>query len=140
MNAARRRCTSSAPARATRCCSPGGPPTCWPRPTSWWPTGLSLDPIVALARPGPSGATSGARPDGAGLALDAVADLLADARPPPGGTVVRLKSGDPFVCSRGAEEAAALAARGVRCEVDARASPPPPPRRWPPALPAGADA
>jgi siroheme synthase len=31
--------------------------------------------------------------------------------------VVRLKSGDPFVCARGAEEVAALADRGIRCEV-----------------------
>ncbi len=49
---------------------------------------------------------------------DAVADLLADrARLHAGGTVVRLKSGDPFVCSRGAEEVAALVARGIHVEV-----------------------
>ncbi len=75
---------------------------------------------------------------------DAIADLLADRarsttdadraqpdptdgpHPPPHEpaagqpdhpTVVRLKSGDPFVCSRGGEEMAALLARGVRVEV-----------------------
>ena len=31
--------------------------------------------------------------------------------------VVRLKSGDPFVCSRGGEEMAALIARGIHVEV-----------------------
>ncbi len=36
---------------------------------------------------------------------------------PIGTTVVRLKSGDPFVCSRGGEEMAALRARGVHVEV-----------------------
>jgi siroheme synthase len=36
---------------------------------------------------------------------------------PAGPVVVRLKSGDPFVCSRGGEEMAALAARGIHVEV-----------------------
>jgi len=50
-----------------------------------------------------------------------IADLLA-ARAERGGSgsgpvVVRLKSGDPFVCSRGGEEMAALHARGIQVEV-----------------------
>ena len=58
----------------------------------------------------------GRSPDGPAWSTDAIADLLA-ARAAGGQRVVRLKSGDPFVCSRGAEEVEALAARGVRCEI-----------------------
>ncbi|HKE75232.1 MAG TPA: SAM-dependent methyltransferase [Acidimicrobiales bacterium] len=77
----------------------------------------SLDPVAALARPGAErvyvGRTSGG---GRAWTTDAIADLLAE-RARAGRAVVRLKSGDPFVCSRGAEEMAALAERGVGCRV-----------------------
>jgi uroporphyrin-III C-methyltransferase len=48
--------------------------------------------------------------------LDRQADLLADHRRA-GRRVVRLKLGDLFVCSRGAEEVAALTGRGVPVEL-----------------------
>lgn len=76
----------------------------------------SLDPILALARPGAERVYVGRTAAGRAWTTGAVADLLAD-RARAGRAVVRLKSGDPFVCSRGAEEAAALAARGVACRV-----------------------
>ncbi len=76
----------------------------------------SLDPILALAPAGAERVHVGRTPSGHAWAIDAVVDLLAD-RARAGGLVVRLKSGDPFVCSRGAEEVAALAERGVRCLV-----------------------
>jgi siroheme synthase len=76
----------------------------------------SLAGIVALA-PGSAErcyvGRSGAAP---AWDLDVVADLLAD-RARAGRTVVRLKAGDPYVCSRGAEEVAALASRGIPCQV-----------------------
>ncbi|MCU1500457.1 MAG: hypothetical protein JWM47_4410, partial [Acidimicrobiales bacterium] len=52
---------------------------------------------------------------GAWSTADVVALLAARARA--GHAVVRLKGGDPFVCSRGGEEALALAALGIRVEV-----------------------
>ncbi len=85
----------------------------------------SLDPIVALA-PAHAERIFVGRADGhPAWDTDAVADLLADrARNRAGGgdggaatVVVRLKSGDPFVCSRGGEEMAALRQRGIRVEV-----------------------
>ena len=72
----------------------------------------SAAPVLALARPGTEQVYVGRTPEGPAWSIDAIADLLA-ARAEAGLLVVRLKSGDPFVCSRGAEEAAALAARGV---------------------------
>jgi siroheme synthase len=76
----------------------------------------SAAPILALARPGAERVYVGRTPEGPAWTTDAIADLLA-ARARAGLAVVRLKSGDPFVCSRGAEEAAALAARGVPADV-----------------------
>ena len=76
----------------------------------------SAGPVLALAPPGAARHHVGRSAAGPAWDLDAIVDLLA-AEARLGRTVVRLKSGDPFVCSRGAEEALALAARGVRCEV-----------------------
>jgi uroporphyrin-III C-methyltransferase len=76
----------------------------------------SLDPVLALAPPTAERVHVGRTGDGPAWPLDDVADLLAT-RARAGCRVVRLKSGDPFVCSRGAEEMAALAARGVACVV-----------------------
>jgi uroporphyrin-III C-methyltransferase len=41
--------------------------------------------------------------------------LIAEAKA--GRTVVRLKGGDPFIIGRGGEEAAALRAHGIECEI-----------------------
>jgi siroheme synthase len=76
----------------------------------------SAAPVLALARPGAERVYVGRSPDGPAWSTAAIADLLA-AHARAGRRVVRLKSGDPFVCSRGAEEAAALADRGVACAV-----------------------
>jgi siroheme synthase len=76
----------------------------------------SLDPILALAPARAERIYVGRTPTGHAWTIDAVVDLLSE-RAKAGERVVRLKSGDPFVCSRGAEEVAALAERGVRCRV-----------------------
>jgi siroheme synthase len=77
----------------------------------------SLDPIVALA-PAAAERIFVGRADGhPAWDTDAVADLLADRARNGAVTVVRLKSGDPFVCSRGGEEMAALRRRGIHVEV-----------------------
>jgi siroheme synthase len=76
----------------------------------------SAGPVLALARAGAERVYVGRSPEGPAWPTEAIADLLAD-RARAGRRVVRLKSGDPFVCSRGAEEMAALAARGVDCAV-----------------------
>ena len=76
----------------------------------------SSDPLLALARPGAEHVHVGRTDEGPAWTTDAIADLLAD-RARAGRLVVRLKSGDPFVCSRGAEEMAALAEREVDCAV-----------------------
>ena len=76
----------------------------------------SAEPVLALAPAAAERCYVGRSPDGPAWSTDAIADLLA-ARAATGQRVVRLKSGDPFVCSRGAEEVEALAARGVRCEI-----------------------
>jgi siroheme synthase len=76
----------------------------------------SSDPVVALARPGAERCYVGRTPEGEAWPLYKVVDML-EAHAAAGRTVVRLKSGDVFVCSRAAEEAAALVARGVRVET-----------------------
>ncbi|MEA2704495.1 MAG: hypothetical protein QOD63_2440 [Actinomycetota bacterium] len=76
----------------------------------------SLDPIAALAPPGADRVFVGRADGHPAWDTDAVADLLA-ARATTEATVVRLKSGDPFVCSRGGEEMAALQDRGITVEV-----------------------
>jgi uroporphyrin-III C-methyltransferase len=76
----------------------------------------SAAPVLALARPGAERVYVGRTPEGPAWSTEAIADLLA-ARAGAGLLVVRLKSGDPFVCSRGAEEAAALTSRGVPVAV-----------------------
>lgn len=76
----------------------------------------SLDAVAALAPADAEvvhvGRLSGRR----AWTTEAVVDLLAD-RARDGRFVVRLKGGDPFVCSRGAEEALALADRGLAVDV-----------------------
>lgn len=76
----------------------------------------SLEDIAALA-PAPAVRCFVGRTEaGPGWETERVVDLLAD-RAAAGKVVVRLKGGDPFVCSRGGEEQLALLARGVACEV-----------------------
>jgi siroheme synthase len=78
----------------------------------------SMAPILALARPEAERVYVGRSPGAKAWALAAIVDLLAD-RATAGRTVVRLKSGDPFVCSRAAEEVVALAER----HIDPRVTP-----------------
>src|SRR4051794_41450683 len=66
----------------------------------------SLDAIVALAPPAAQRHCVGRAPGRRALAQDEVNALLIELGRR--GDVVRLKSGDPFVASRGAEEAVAL--------------------------------
>jgi siroheme synthase len=73
----------------------------------------ATDAVAALARPAAERCYVGRTPEGPAWPLARIVDLLAD-HAASGRAVVRLKSGDPFVCSLAAEEVAALAARGVR--------------------------
>ena len=73
------------------------------------------DGVLALARPGAELIDVGKRP-GAGVAQDLI-NLLLTRLAGDGKRVVRLKGGDPFVFGRGGEEAVALAAAGIACEV-----------------------
>jgi siroheme synthase len=76
----------------------------------------SSDGIVALARPGAEVVYVGRADGQPARSVEEIAELLAHhARS--GRRVVRLKAGDPFVCSRGGEEADELRARGVDVEV-----------------------
>lgn len=76
----------------------------------------SADPIVALARPDAARRCVGLAPGQRGLSQEEVNALLVELGSS-GGSVVRLKSGDPFVASRGGEEARALRAAGVDVQV-----------------------
>ena len=73
----------------------------------------STDAVVALAPAAAERCYVGRTPEGDAWPLGKVVDML-EAHARAGRHVVRLKSGDVFVCSRAAEEAAALIARGVR--------------------------
>lgn len=72
----------------------------------------STDAVVALARPSAARRYVGRTPDGPAWLPGRIVDLLAEYAAA-GRQVVRLKSGDLFVCSRAAEEVAALVSRGV---------------------------
>ncbi len=75
----------------------------------------SMDAILALAPPDAERHCVGRAPGQRALGQDEVNALLVDlARR---GDVVRLKSGDPFVASRGAEEAVALQRAGIGVRV-----------------------
>jgi uroporphyrin-III C-methyltransferase len=77
----------------------------------------TLDDVVAAHAPaGVALVHAGKTHTQAAWELDRLADLLADHQRA-GRRVVRLKLGDLFVCSRGAEEVAALADRGVPVEL-----------------------
>ena len=75
----------------------------------------SMDPIVALAPPTAEIHCVGLRRKQRALSQDQVNDLLVELGRER--DVVRLKSGDPFVASRGGEEARALRAAGVAVSV-----------------------
>jgi uroporphyrin-III C-methyltransferase len=76
----------------------------------------SADAVVALARPDATRVCVGRRPGRRALPQEDVNALLVSLGLR-GGEVVRLKSGDPFVCSRGGEEAVALRDAGVPLRV-----------------------
>jgi uroporphyrin-III C-methyltransferase len=73
------------------------------------------DGVLALAAPGAELIDVGKRP-GQGVAQDLINVLLVRLASE-GKHVVRLKGGDPFVFGRGGEEAHALAAAGIACEI-----------------------
>lgn len=74
------------------------------------------DAVAALAPPDSERVYVGRLDGGAAWTVEAVVDLLVE-RAERGLRVVRLKSGDPFVCCRGPEEHAGLLARGVEVDV-----------------------
>ncbi len=76
----------------------------------------SLDQVAALAPESALRVHVGLHREGVAWSTDEVVELLA-ACARSGLRVVRLKGGDPHVCSRGAEEALALAAAGIAVEV-----------------------
>lgn len=76
----------------------------------------SLAGIAALAPAGAERHFVGRTADGPGWETEQIVELLAD-EAAAGRVVVRLKSGDPFVCSRGGEERLGLLERGIGCEV-----------------------
>ena len=76
----------------------------------------SLDAVAALAPLAAERCYVGRGADEPAWSTERIVDLLVD-RATTGSTVVRLKAGDPFVCSRGGEERLALLERGVACDV-----------------------
>jgi uroporphyrin-III C-methyltransferase len=76
----------------------------------------SAEAVVALAPPHAERICVGLMPGRRALPQDEVNALLADLGRG-GAAVVRLKSGDPFVASRGGEEARALRAAGVEVRI-----------------------
>ena len=76
----------------------------------------SLDDVVGLAPATAELVHVGRHGGHRAWVTEAIVDLLVD-RARAGLRVVRLKGGDPFVCSRGAEEALGLADRGIAVEV-----------------------
>jgi uroporphyrinogen III methyltransferase/synthase len=77
---------------------------------------LSQESLLDLAPAEAERVDVGKAPGHVRLAQEDINALLVE-RGRTGATVVRLKGGDPFVFARGGEEAAALAAAGVRFEV-----------------------
>jgi uroporphyrin-III C-methyltransferase len=76
----------------------------------------ATDAVAALAPDDAERCSVGRTRAGAAWPLDRIVDLLAE-RAAAGSRVVRLKSGDPFVASRTAEEVAALRTRGVTVTI-----------------------
>lgn len=76
----------------------------------------SAEATLALAPAGAERVFVGLADGQAAWPLERIVDLL-EAHARAGRHVVRVKSGDPFVCSRGGEEADALRARGLDVEV-----------------------
>ena len=76
----------------------------------------SLSTIAGLAPAAAERCFVGRTAAGPGWSTEQIVDLLVD-RACAGRRVVRLKSGDPFVCSRGGEERLGLLERGIACDV-----------------------
>jgi uroporphyrinogen III methyltransferase/synthase len=77
---------------------------------------LSVEALLDLAPTGAERISVGKAPRQATITQEQINELLVE-KGRAGGTVVRLKGGDPFVFARGGEEAAALAAAGIDYEV-----------------------
>lgn len=76
----------------------------------------SAEPALALAPPAAERVYVGLADGEPAWPLDRIVDLV-EGHARAGRRVVRVKSGDPFVCSRGGEEADALRARGLTVEA-----------------------
>jgi uroporphyrinogen III methyltransferase/synthase len=77
---------------------------------------LANPELLALAPDGAELVDAGKKPRDHRLSQEEISHLLVE-KTKAGRRVVRLKGGDPFVFGRGAEEAAALAAAGLDCEI-----------------------